>query len=149
MFEQPQPPYQEVAAELRRRISDATYPPGAQLPTRAELCNEFGFAQMTVGRAIELLRDEGLVVSRPGRGVFVRTASGTASVTGDRTLVVRFTGIADDDYKNMALAVWMTMQCAADTRFDFAVEHDGDRRLARQLNTLWSDYGRVVRWPES
>ncbi len=68
----PRPPYQQVANTLRASILTRTLKPGEKLPSGAELADRYGVARMTVQQAIRLLRDEGLVVSRQGSGVFVR-----------------------------------------------------------------------------
>jgi GntR family transcriptional regulator len=60
--------YLDVAAALRERIADGLL--GA-LPSEAELGGEFGVSRVTVRRALEALRDEGLVASRRGAGWFV------------------------------------------------------------------------------
>ncbi|HET9646762.1 MAG TPA: GntR family transcriptional regulator [Microlunatus sp.] len=43
-----------------------------KLPSGPELATQLGVARTTVQQAIRLLRSEGLVVSRQGRGVFLR-----------------------------------------------------------------------------
>lgn len=68
----PRPPYQQVANALRAAILTRTFQPGEKLPSGPDLANRFGVARMTVQQAIRLLRDEGLVVSRQGSGVYVR-----------------------------------------------------------------------------
>ena len=68
----PRPPYQQVANALRAAILTRTFRPGEKLPSGPELSRRYGVARMTVQQAIRLLRDEGLVVSRQGSGVFVR-----------------------------------------------------------------------------
>lgn len=68
----PRPPYQQVANALRAAILTRTFTPGEKLPSGPELSKHYGVARMTVQQAIRLLRDEGLVVSRQGSGVFVR-----------------------------------------------------------------------------
>jgi GntR family transcriptional regulator len=61
--------YQEIADSLRLRI--ATAGPGHLLPSESDLSGEFGVSRVTVRRALELLRDEGLVDSRQGFGWYV------------------------------------------------------------------------------
>jgi DNA-binding GntR family transcriptional regulator len=60
--------YLDVAAALRSRIAGGDV---GRLPSEAELGTEFGVSRVTVRRALESLRDEGLVTSRRGAGWFV------------------------------------------------------------------------------
>lgn len=68
----PRPPYQQVANLLRAAILTRTFQPGEKLPSGPELAKRYGVARMTIQQAIRVLRDEGLIVSRQGSGVFVR-----------------------------------------------------------------------------
>ena len=68
----PRPPYQQVANALRAAILTRTFQPGEKLPSGPELAKRYSVARMTVQQAVRVLRDEGLVVSRQGSGVFVR-----------------------------------------------------------------------------
>lgn len=68
----PRPPYRQVANALRAAILTKKFEPGEKLPSGTELAKTYGVARMTVQQAIRLLRDEGLVSSRQGSGVFVR-----------------------------------------------------------------------------
>jgi len=68
----PRPPYVQVANTLRAAILARTLAPGEQLPSGPELAKRYGVARMTVQSALRVLRDEGLIVSRQGSGVFVR-----------------------------------------------------------------------------
>ncbi|GAA1450549.1 GntR family transcriptional regulator [Nocardiopsis tropica] len=70
--EDPRPPFQQVASALRAAILTRKLEPGDKLPSGSELAKTYGVARMTIQQAIRLLRDEGLVVSQQGRGVFVR-----------------------------------------------------------------------------
>lgn len=71
-LDDPRPPYQQLAAELRQAISDGEYQPGDRLPSRRKLAFDYGIAETTVVHAIEVLEDEGLVVAQHGRGVYVQ-----------------------------------------------------------------------------
>lgn len=66
-------PYLQVADAIRADISGGVYKRGDALPSRADLAKRFSVSPMTVQNAYRLLRDEGVVVSRQGSGVFVRT----------------------------------------------------------------------------
>ena len=65
--------YQQIADDLRSRVADGTYGPGRLLPSEAELSAEFDVSRVTVRRALELLRESGLVDARQGFGWFVAT----------------------------------------------------------------------------
>lgn len=64
--------WRQIADDLRASIRAGEYPAGDQLPSRAQLMDRYGVASQTVLNAISSLRAEGLVVTRPGAGVFVR-----------------------------------------------------------------------------
>jgi len=59
--------YVEIAEELRRGMTR----PGELLPSESELAAAYGASRVTVRRALESLRAEGLVDSRQGYGWFV------------------------------------------------------------------------------
>jgi len=61
--------YQEIAEALRARAVAA--PAGTLLPSEAELSAEFAASRVTVRRALELVRDDGLIAARQGFGWFV------------------------------------------------------------------------------
>jgi len=65
--------YQQIADELRARVAAGEYAPGRLLPSEAELSSEFDASRVTVRRALELLRESGLVDARQGFGWFVAT----------------------------------------------------------------------------
>lgn len=68
----PRPPYIQVANALRAAILTKTFAPGEKLPSGSELAQRYGVARMTVQQAMKVLREESLIVSRQGSGVFVR-----------------------------------------------------------------------------
>ena len=53
------PPYQRVAEEIRRRIADGVWSPGAQLPSRRRLAAELGVTDVAVRMGMALLRRAG------------------------------------------------------------------------------------------
>jgi GntR family transcriptional regulator len=63
--------YQRIADELRRQVQGGEYGAGRLLPSEADLSRTFEASRVTVRRALEVLRDEGLVDSRQGFGWFV------------------------------------------------------------------------------
>ncbi len=61
--------YQEIADELRERFADA--PVGSVLPSESEMSAEFEASRVTIRRALELVRDDGLIAARQGFGWYV------------------------------------------------------------------------------
>jgi GntR family transcriptional regulator len=63
--------YEQVAAEIRRAIADGEAKPGERLPPAKDLAAILGVNTNTVLRSLRMLRDEGLLEFRRGRGVSV------------------------------------------------------------------------------
>src|SRR5262245_55008922 len=63
--------YEQVAAEIRRAIADGEAKPGERLPPAKDLAAVLGVNPNTVLRSLRLLRDEGLLEFRRGRGISV------------------------------------------------------------------------------
>ncbi|MYU00957.1 MULTISPECIES: GntR family transcriptional regulator [unclassified Streptomyces] len=68
-----QPKYQRIADELRDAIQAGQYRPGDRLPGENDLMADHGVARMTARQALGVLQSEGIVESRKGAGVFVRS----------------------------------------------------------------------------
>lgn len=63
--------YRAIADDLRGQITGGTLVAGAVLPSEAALAGSYGVSRVTVRKALDHLRDEGLVDSRQGFGWFV------------------------------------------------------------------------------
>lgn len=63
--------YRRIADEVRSRVLNGEYAAGRVLPSEAVLSHEFAVSRVTVRKALEQLREEGLVDSRQGFGWFV------------------------------------------------------------------------------
>jgi len=63
--------YAEIAAHFRRQITDGELNPGDAMPSYTEASDQFGVNRTTVVRAYDILKSEGLVASRPGKGTTV------------------------------------------------------------------------------
>ncbi|SBW24695.1 hypothetical protein FDG2_4256 [Candidatus Protofrankia californiensis] len=95
------PRWEIIARGLRLDIHDGTYPPGAALPSEADIATRYDCSRPTVRRAIAALVGEGLLTVAHGRGTFVRTDP-------DRYLIVIGT---DDhpDYLHTAPHGWISL----------------------------------------
>lgn len=63
--------YREIASELRRRIAAGEFADDRLLPSESQLSATFAASRVTVRRALDVLREEGLLESRQGLGWFV------------------------------------------------------------------------------
>lgn len=63
-------PYAQVKQYLKEALSHGEFPPGALMPSEAELVAQFGVSRMTVNRALRELQTEGLVDRVQGVGTF-------------------------------------------------------------------------------
>lgn len=64
--------HERIAADLRDDIMSGDLSPGAKLPSTTHLKTRFDASNATVQKALQLLKDEGLVVGRAGAAVTVR-----------------------------------------------------------------------------
>lgn len=71
-LDNPQLPYQQVAADIREQIRSGALPIGQQLPSVRELAGDYSVSTGTIQQALRLLRDAQLVTTWQGRGSFVR-----------------------------------------------------------------------------
>jgi len=71
----PVPLHDQVAARIRRAIAEGEADPGERLPLAKDIAAVLGVNKNTVLRALHILREEGLLEFRRGRGI---TVAGTA-----------------------------------------------------------------------
>jgi GntR family transcriptional regulator len=78
------PAYRQVADRLRSPIDSGEWPAGHKLPSESELMEQFGVSRVTVRLAVGALRAEGLILTRQGRGSFVRDREANRRITSTR-----------------------------------------------------------------
>lgn len=78
-LDDPRPTYLQIADDLRRAITDGTYKAGERLPAVRALAEQYGVANATAAKSVEVLQQAGIVMSRPGLGTVVRDASAAAA----------------------------------------------------------------------
>jgi GntR family transcriptional regulator len=82
--------FEQVAAEIRRAIADGEAKSGERLPPARDLAAVLGVNTNTVLRSLRLLRDEGLLEFRRGRGVTVAGTPEKGAVIARARELVRF-----------------------------------------------------------
>ena len=72
------PLYRQLVEIIKARIERGDWRPGRAISSVAQLMAEYELGRDTVRHAVQTLEDEGVVVTVPGRGTFVKppTASG-------------------------------------------------------------------------
>lgn len=78
--------YHQIADELRQRIVAGEFAAGAVLPSEASLGSTYAASRVTIRKALEMLRDDGLVDSRQGFGWFAAADLVPQPLTGLSTI---------------------------------------------------------------
>src|SRR5215468_3439927 len=65
-------PHRQIAAQIRAQIRRGDWAPGERLPSIPAVAGMYGVAKQTVQRAIDQLRVEGVLITKPGSGTYVR-----------------------------------------------------------------------------
>ncbi|PZM91801.1 MAG: GntR family transcriptional regulator [Actinobacteria bacterium] len=63
--------YEQIANEMSARIIEGECQPGERLPSKTELAQLYSVSAATIEKVHIVLRERGLVIGRPGRGVYV------------------------------------------------------------------------------
>nr|WP_260611525.1 GntR family transcriptional regulator [Streptomyces sp. WAC04770] len=128
--------------------------PGERLPAARELQRRFGIASSTVQNALRVLKEEGLIYSVQGRGVFVRQLSprdqflkryneGLEEMAAQRRAdgeAVRLSGKSDDEVA-AELAAAEERFTKASTEFEAATaRRDAMRAVMEQRKRLSGNY---------
>jgi DNA-binding transcriptional regulator YhcF (GntR family) len=66
-----QPPYRQIAEEIRDRIERGELGPGRPVPSARQITKDYGVALATATKVLATLRQEGLVTAVPGIGTVV------------------------------------------------------------------------------
>jgi GntR family transcriptional regulator len=138
--------YRAIADDLRRRVEGGEFAAGRLLPSEARLSAEYDASRITIRRALELLREEGLVDARQGFGWFAATdplrqalgrlgtveAQLAASGVGSERRVVDFRFAPAPDRARTVLGVDEVLEVR---RVNYALGPGGRRPFARI--TVW------------
>ncbi|MGI6695129.1 MAG: PLP-dependent aminotransferase family protein [Christensenellales bacterium] len=67
----PLPLYEQLYRHIAREILEGRLTGGVRLPSRRALSHHLGISEQTVGNALDLLKAEGFLLSRPRQGLYV------------------------------------------------------------------------------
>lgn len=73
--------YEMVLDEIKTRIDNGLWASGAILPTEAEMCKMFDVSRITIRKALDTLRDDGLIRKVQGKGTFVSSVLNSGCIT--------------------------------------------------------------------
>jgi GntR family transcriptional regulator len=97
---EPIPLHDQVAAQIRRAIAEGEAGPGERLPLAKDIAAVLGVNKNTVLRALHILREEGLLEFRRGRGITVASTPQRGAVlarTRDLLEFARHHGFGRDE----------------------------------------------------
>jgi GntR family transcriptional regulator len=82
--------HDQVAAKIRRAIADGEAAPGERLPPARDFAAVMKVNTNTVLRALRILRDEGLLEFRRGRGITVAGTPTKGALVGKARELLRY-----------------------------------------------------------
>jgi GntR family transcriptional regulator len=139
--------YMEVADDIRKRVREGVIKPGSRVGTFSSLGKDYGVAIGTVNKALDVLRQEGTVVTIAGKGIFAaETAAGGAAAPrpGDRRLSEQLEALAGE-VRRLA-----TRMEAAETQAGFISElRETVATLQAQVISLYHSTGLTYPYEES
>jgi GntR family histidine utilization transcriptional repressor len=150
----PAAPYARVKQFLKEALAAGRWPPGALMPSEAELVAQFGVSRMTVNRALRELQSEGLIERVQGVGTFAAQLGRVASTLMIRDLHEEIESrghrhhaevhITREERATEALARQLGLEPGAPVFHSLIVHHDNGVPLQcedRYVNPVWApDY---------
>ncbi|RZJ10591.1 MAG: GntR family transcriptional regulator [Rubrivivax sp.] len=100
------PMYLQIVEQVRQRVAAGDWPPGKEMPSIRALAADLRVSVITVKRAYLDLENEGVIVTRQGKGSFVADAQDLAQATHRTELdghlaaasrIARTLGMPDED----------------------------------------------------
>src|SRR5256885_10650724 len=74
-----------AARVIREWIEGGVYPVGALLPSQRDLSEQLGISRTSLREALSTLQGLGLVVARPGKGMYVTEATDAPASGAERS----------------------------------------------------------------
>lgn len=124
--------YQRVIDDIRMRIGVGHLGPGDQLPGAAQLAEEYGYAHMTIQRALQELKRDGILYSVKGKGTFIHPKA--KERMQDQATARISTGpieITSDEQADALTAEYQAKIQAALTQAEEAIASEDPERISR------------------
>ncbi|MBE6612447.1 MAG: GntR family transcriptional regulator [Ruminococcaceae bacterium] len=96
--------YQKIYHKLREQITSGVLAENDKLPTEYELMEQFGVSRVTVIKALNLLKDDGLIRRIPKVGSFV-SVSDAAEPCGEKGTIALILAFSSEDAPGLCEAV--------------------------------------------
>jgi GntR family transcriptional regulator len=80
-----------VADAIRAEVASGSLRPGDRVPSVRNLAVKYGVAEMTAQKAVTTLRNEGLIVTKVGKGSFVRDVAAAPDTPAESPQYVALT----------------------------------------------------------
>ena len=97
------PLYIQIENLLEKKILSKEFLPGSKIPSERDLAIQYGVNRMTVKKAIDALREKGLLYRKQGSGTYVTSSN----VDKENVYFNLFSGALDVDFKNVSLYDYM------------------------------------------
>jgi DNA-binding transcriptional regulator YhcF (GntR family) len=105
----PEPPYEQLRAQIASRVASGELTPGTRLPTVRALASELRLAVNTVARTYKELEGDGVVVTEGRRGTYVAStiaAPDAATAAAEYAATARRLGLTLTEAQRMVDRAW-------------------------------------------
>ena len=89
------PMYLQILEQIRARVAAGDWPPGKEIPSIRALAAALNVSVITIKRAYLDLENEGVIVTRHGKGSFVADVNGLAGELQEERLEEHLTRAAE------------------------------------------------------
>jgi DNA-binding transcriptional regulator YhcF (GntR family) len=117
------PLHVQLKEQIRYAIMSGSYPAGSTLPSIRDLTAELGIHRNTVHRVYLELQASGLLVSRPGKGVFVNEAWSDTVSAKEMNAVDALIGRAFDEASRLGISPITLVKLAGQRAPSFDASH--------------------------
>jgi DNA-binding LacI/PurR family transcriptional regulator len=122
--------YEEITADMERRLETGEWEPGMKLPPEEELARDFSVARETIRKALEPLKECGHIVGERGRGTFVSDVGADKS----QTIHALYVGRTESHFhRDQFLALIAEAQLHRTELFAFDPYANGETDIAAEL----------------